>query len=104
MKEALVPMCAALGDENRWSILTRLGEAPASASALAAALPISRQAIAKHLGILQRVGLVEQVPAGREVHYRVLGAELSATARHLDAIGASWEQRLGGIKAIAEDL
>ncbi|MFI6426716.1 ArsR/SmtB family transcription factor [Promicromonospora sp. NPDC050880] len=104
MKEALVPMCAALGDENRWNILTSLGEAPASASTLAATLPISRQAITKHLKILQGVGLVEQVPVGREVRYRVLGAELSATARRLDAIGTAWERRLGDIKAIAEDL
>ncbi|WP_454858148.1 ArsR/SmtB family transcription factor [Promicromonospora soli] len=104
MREALVPMCAALGDENRWTILTRLGEAPASASTLAATLPISRQAIAKHLEILQRVGLVEPEPVGREVRYRVLGSELSATARRLEAIGTAWERRLLDIKTIAEDL
>ena len=104
MTEALVPVCAALGDETRWSILTSLAEAPASASALATRLPISRQAIAKHLEVLRRVGLVEPVPVGREVRYQVLGAELSATARRLDAIGAAWEQRLADIKAIAEDL
>ena len=104
MKEALVPVCAALGDENRWTILTRLSEAPASASTLATTLPISRQAIAKHLEILQRVGLVEPEPFGREVRYRVLGSELSATARRLDAIGTAWERRLLDIKAIAEDL
>ncbi|WP_129787881.1 ArsR/SmtB family transcription factor [Promicromonospora panici] len=104
MKEALVPVCAALGDENRWSILTRLGEAPASASTLATTLPISRQAIAKHLEILQRVGLVEPVPVGREVRYRVLGSEFSATARRLEAIGTAWERRLLDIKVIAEDL
>ncbi|GAB2476863.1 metalloregulator ArsR/SmtB family transcription factor [Promicromonospora xylanilytica] len=104
MKEALVPMCAALGDENRWSILTRLGEGPVSASTLAATLPISRQAIAKHLGILHRVGLVEPEPVGREVRYRVLGSELSATARRLEVIGTAWERRLLDIKGIAEDL
>lgn len=104
MKETLVPVCAALGDENRWKILTRLGEAPASASTLAATLPISRQAIAKHLEILHRVGLVEPVSVGREVRYRVLGSELSATARRLEAIGTAWERRLLDIKTIAEDL
>ena len=46
---ALVPVFAALGDETRWSILAALGEGDASASALAGRLPISRQAIAKHL-------------------------------------------------------
>lgn len=104
MTETLVPVCAALGDETRWSILTMLSEGDASASALATRLPVSRQAIARHLSILQRVGLVETVPVGREVRYRVLGSELSTTARRLDAVGSAWEQRLAGIKAVAEDL
>jgi DNA-binding transcriptional ArsR family regulator len=104
MSETLVPVCAALGDETRWSILAALSETPASASALAAMLPVSRQAIAKHLEILHRVGLVEQVPVGREVRYQVLGSELSATAHRLDAIGTAWEQRLTDIKTIAEGL
>ena len=46
----------------------------------------------------------EPVLVGREVRYRVLGAELSATARRLEAIGTAWERRLLDIKAIAEDL
>lgn len=104
MTEAMVPVFAALGDETRWSILTALGEAPASASALAARLPVSRQAIAKHLEILHRVGLIEPVPVGREVRYQVLASELSATARRLDAIGTVWEQRLADIRTIAEGL
>ena len=48
-------MFAALGDETRWSILAALGEGDASASALAGRLPVSRQAIAKHLAVLQEV-------------------------------------------------
>ena len=100
----LVPVFAALGDETRWSILAALGEGDASASALAAHLPVSRQAIAKHLTMLREVGLVEPVQAGREVRYRVVGSELSATARRLDAIGAEWDRRLRAIKEIAEGL
>lgn len=101
---ALVQVCAALGDETRWSILSELGEGDASASALAGRLPVSRQAIAKHLAVLEAVGLVESVRVGRELRYRVIGAELSATARRLDAIGAEWERRLTAIKEIAEGL
>ena len=101
---ALVPVFAALGDETRWTILAALGEADASASALAGRLPVSRQAIAKHLAVLQEVGLVEPVPVGREIRFRVLGSELSATARRLDAIGAEWDRRLAMIKKIAEGL
>ncbi len=98
----LVATCNALGDETRWSILTALGEGDASASALARRLPVSRQAIAKHLAILHEVGLVEIVPDGREVNYRVVGAHLGALARRLDEIGAAWDRRLAAIKQIAE--
>ncbi len=99
----LVPVFAALGDETRWSILAALGEGNASASALARRLPVSRQAITKHLAVLQEVGLVATVRVGREVRYRVLGAQLSETARRLDRIGAEWDRRLTAIKRIAED-
>ncbi len=102
--EALVPVFAALGDETRWSILAALGEGDASASALAGRLPVTRQAIAKHLAVLQEVGLVEPVRAGREVRYRIVGGQLSATARRLDAVGAEWDRRLAVIKEIAEGL
>ncbi|WP_223624141.1 helix-turn-helix transcriptional regulator [Microbacterium sp. EST19A] len=100
----LIPMFSALADETRWSILTALGEGDASASALAGRLPVSRQAIAKHLAVLQEVGLVEPVPVGREVRYRVIGTELAATAAKLDAIGRQWDRRLAAIKEIAEGL
>jgi DNA-binding transcriptional ArsR family regulator len=102
--ETLVPMFAALGDETRWSILAALGEGDASASALAGRLPVSRQAIAKHLAVLQAVGLVEPVRVGREVQYRVIGSQLSDTARRLEAIGVEWDRRLAAIKEIAEGL
>ncbi|WP_226533622.1 ArsR/SmtB family transcription factor [Microbacterium paraoxydans] len=100
----LVPMFSALADETRWSILAALGDGDASASALAGRLPVSRQAIAKHLAVLQEVGLVEPVRVGREVRFRVIGAELSATAAKLDAIGRGWDRRLAAIKEIAEGL
>ena len=100
----LVPVFAALGDETRWSILAALGESDASASALAGRLPVTRQAIAKHLAVLQEVGLVEPVRVGRELRYRVLGTELTETARQLDAIGSEWDSRLAAIKRIAEAL
>lgn len=104
MTATLVPVFAALGDETRWSILSALGEGEASASALASRLPVSRQAIAKHLAVLQEVGLVEPVRAGREVRFRVIGAQLSDTARRLDAIGTEWDRRLAAIKRVAESL
>lgn len=102
--DTLLPVFAALADETRWSILQALGEADASASALAVRLPVSRQAIAKHLSVLQEVCLVEPIRVGREVRFRVLGAELAATAARLDAIGREWDRRLAAIKELAEGL
>ncbi|MBN9189655.1 MAG: helix-turn-helix transcriptional regulator, partial [Microbacterium sp.] len=67
-------------------------------------LPVSRQAIAKHLAVLEAVGVVESETVGREVRYRVLGSQLAETARRLDAIGAEWDRRLAAIKRIAESL
>jgi DNA-binding transcriptional ArsR family regulator len=100
----LVPVFAALGAESRGTNLTARGVAHAWAPALAGRLPVTRQAIARHLSVLQEVGLVEPVRVGREVRYRVVGAELAATARRLDGIGTEWDRRLAAIKEIAESL
>ena len=100
----LVPVLAALGDDTRWSILVALGEGDASASALAGRLPVSRQAIAKHLAVLEQGGLVEPMRVGRELRYRVIGAQLGETARRLEQLGVQWDRRLAAIKEIAEGL
>jgi len=98
----LTPVFAALADDTRWRILTELGRAELSASGLAELLPVSRQAIAKHLAVLAGAGLVEATRAGREVRYRALGARLAETARALDAIGAGWDRRLAALRRLAE--
>ncbi|MFI8527827.1 ArsR/SmtB family transcription factor [Promicromonospora sukumoe] len=119
---------AALGDETRWAVLEALAgtdpagstalagsTAPAdgddsedraglTASALAARLPVTRQAIAKHLAVLEAAGLVESWVVGRERRYRALGTELTALGRRLERIGDAWEARLGRIAGIAERL
>jgi DNA-binding transcriptional ArsR family regulator len=104
MTESLVPVFAALADETRWDILTRLGARELSASALAIELPVTRQAIAKHLAALADAGLVQAAPSGREIRYRAIGARLSAVAGELDRIGAEWDGRLARIRTIAERL
>lgn len=98
----LPTMCAALGDPTRWEILTRLGQEALSASALARVLPVSRQAIGKHLETLTEVGLVTAERRGRELVYIAVGARLNALARELDRIGRSWDRRLQSIKLLAE--
>ncbi|OBG80062.1 transcriptional regulator [Mycobacterium sp. E802] len=97
-----VQVFAALADDSRWQVLVALGRRPASASALAEELPISRQAIAKHLRVLTDVGLVVATRVGREVKYEAVGARLSEVARRLDGIAAGWERRLARIKDVAE--
>lgn len=103
MSDASVPATfAVLADETRWHILSELGTADLSASALASRLPVSRQAIAKHLVVLSEAGLVESVRVGREIRYRAVGSRLSALADELEKIGRRWDRRLEAIKRIAE--
>ena len=104
MNETLVPVFSALADATRWNILTRLGNEELSASALAAELPVSRQAIAKHLAALTEVGLIVAIPTGREIRYRAIGARLSEVAGQLDRMGVQWDSRLSRIKQLAERL
>ena len=107
---APVAAFAALADETRWAVLEALaaddavGSGGLTASALADRLPVTRQAIAKHLALLEAAGLVESRTVGRERRYRALGAELTALGRRLERIGDAWEARLGRIAAIAEGL
>ena len=96
------PTFAALGDDTRWGILVRLGRAPASASALAAEMPITRQAIVHHLDVLRAVGLVEAERQGRELRFRPVGARLTALGRDLQVMADAWDRRLASLKARAE--
>lgn len=98
----VVQICGALSDESRWQILRAVGEQALSASELAQRLPISRQAIARHLGVLAEAGLVEPEHAGKQIRYRALGGRLSELARHLETIGRGWDRRLAALKALAE--
>ena len=69
---------------------------------LAPELPISRQAIVRHLEVLRAVGLVEVRPQGREMVYSAVGARLSRPAGELERIGRAWDTRLLQIKPLAE--
>lgn len=100
--EAPTRQLAALADDTRWAILELLGGRARSASELARELPVSRQAIAKHLAVLEAAGLVESSREGRSVVHRAIGSSLSALADRLDAIGRQWESRLERVARIAE--
>jgi DNA-binding transcriptional ArsR family regulator len=95
---------AALADPTRWALLGMLAqEGEGTATTLAAGLPVTRPAVIKHLGVLDRAGLVTRRRAGREVRYRVEPARLDATARRIAALAAAWDTRLAALKALAED-
>ncbi len=90
---------AALADPTRREIVRTLSEDGAStASTLAAALPISRQAVAKHLVALRDAGLAEAESVGREVRYRLTPAPFAGAVAWLAATGARWDDRLARLE------
>jgi DNA-binding transcriptional ArsR family regulator len=92
--DRLDAVLTSLADATRRDVIARLAQAPASASALAREMPVSRQAVAKHLDALGRAGLVESAPVGREVRYRLRAAPLAEVAAWATRVGAEWERRL----------
>src|SRR5690606_12278734 len=74
----------------------------AGASALAVVVPVSRQAVLKHLNVLDDAGLVTARRSGREVLYRARPERLQATAARMSELAARWDERLDQIKRIAE--
>ena len=93
------PLLAALADPTRRAVFERLNsEGPASASKLASELPVSRQAIAKHLHLLDSVGLVDRREEGRQVVYTARVAPLREVATWLETVGDEWDARLEKLK------
>lgn len=84
----------ALADPMRRRLLAQIADAPATATELAAGLPISRQAVAKHLSSLTSAGLLERERAGRDVRYRVTPAPLSQAVTWMAEVGGQWDERL----------
>lgn len=96
---------SAVGDPTRRRMLDLLlTDGDGTATTLSEQLPVTRQAVAKHLGVLDRVGLVHVEPAGREKRYRVDDAQLAGAVAQLSAVGATWDARLRRIKRIAETI
>jgi DNA-binding transcriptional ArsR family regulator len=94
---------AAVADPTRRRLLDALlARGEATATTLAGELPVTRQAIAKHLAVLDRAGLVERRRRGREVRYAVRPERLDAATRSLARVAAQWDERLVAIKRIAE--
>jgi DNA-binding transcriptional ArsR family regulator len=102
--EAATEVFAALGDPTRQRLLDLLAEhGPASATTLAAPLQVSRQAVKKHLQVLERAGLVSSARDGREVLFAVRRIELDRSAAWLLERAERWDRRLSALKAAAEN-
>ncbi|GII05151.1 ArsR/SmtB family transcription factor [Planobispora takensis] len=96
---------SAIGDPTRRRMLDLLLiEGAGTATTLSRHLPVTRQAVAKHLGVLDRAGLVRATPAGREKRYRVEEAQLTRAVAQLASVGSAWDARLQRIKRIAEAI
>jgi DNA-binding transcriptional ArsR family regulator len=96
---------SAIGDPTRRRMLDLLlAEGAGTATTLSERLPVTRQAVSKHLVVLDRVGLVHVTPAGRERRYQVDEAQLARAVTQLADVGATWDARLRRIKRIAEAI
>jgi DNA-binding transcriptional ArsR family regulator len=94
---------AALGDGTRLELISRLsGRGPMSIAKLTAGFGISRQAITKHLRVMERAGLVRSTSSGRESVWQLEQKRLAEARRHLQTISAQWDETLGRLKAFVE--
>ncbi len=96
---------SAIGDPTRRRMLDLLlADGGGTATSLGAQLPVTRQAVTKHLAVLDRAGLVHGDQVGRERRYRVDEQQLARAAAELADVGAAWDARLRRIKRIAERI
>ena len=96
-------MLEAVADTSRRRVLDLiLAHGEVTPTALAAELPFTRQAVAKHLTVLDRAGLVESKRTGREVRYSVRPEHLDVAVRAMAKVAARWDARLTAIKRVAE--
>jgi DNA-binding transcriptional ArsR family regulator len=97
------PVFAALGDRTRLKLLSKLsGGSRVSIARLTAGSTLTRQAISKHLRVLEQAGLVRGVPQGRENLFELEPRPLDEARRALDRISRQWDQTLARLKAFVE--
>jgi ArsR family transcriptional regulator, cadmium/lead-responsive transcriptional repressor len=96
---------SAIGDPTRRRMVDLLlAEGSGTATTLSERLPVTRQAVSKHLVVLDRAGLVRATPVGRERRFQVDERQLARAAAQLADVGSAWDARLQRIKRIAESI
>ena len=98
------PLFAALGDETRLSLISRLcQESWQSISQLASGTDLTRQAVTKHLQVLERAGLVRSVRKGRETLFEFDATPIETMTQYLEAVSKQWDKKLNDLKNFVED-
>ena len=101
---ARAPVFAALGDETRLSLVAKLsGGQPHSISQLTRGTKLTRQAITKHLRVLESAGIVRYVRTGRESRFEFNPEPIGKMKEYLDFVSQQWDQALSRLKSFVED-
>ena len=104
LDEAPNAVFAALADPTRRRVLRLVAEqGPTSATTLEREMPVTRQAIAKHLLVLSHAGLVARRREGQEVRYALVPEQLSGAAEWIAELGAQWDARLARLRTFLVD-
>ena|SRR5947209_11014768 len=104
MDESADVVFAALADPTRRRVLRLVAErGPTSATLLEHELPVTRQAIVKHLAVLHRAGLVSGQRTGQEVRYVLVPGPLDEVSDWIGEIGSRWDQRLARLRQLVLD-
>jgi DNA-binding transcriptional ArsR family regulator len=98
------PVFAALGDETRLSLVAKLcGGQHHSISQLTKGSKLTRQAITKHLRVLQRAGIVRCIRTGRESRFEFNPQPIEGIREYLDFVSQQWDEALSRLKSFVED-
>src|SRR5205085_10958082 len=101
---AHAPVFAALGDETRLVLVAKLsGGQPCSISQLTKGSKLTRQAITKHLRVLESVGIVHSVHTGRESRFEFRPEAIEGIKKYLDFVSEQWDQALSRLKSFVEN-
>jgi DNA-binding transcriptional ArsR family regulator len=101
---AVADVFFALGDETRLSVMRKLGAGvPLSATALSDGARVTRQAIAKHLGVLEGAGLVTHEKRGREVLYALDARRIEEARAFLEAVSVGWDRAIDRLRRLVEE-
>ncbi len=103
-RQAGAPVFAALGDETRLALVAKLcGGRPCSISQLTQGSKLTRQAITKHLRMLERAGIVHSIRTGRESRFEFDPQPIEGIREYLDRVSRQWDQALSRLKSFVED-